>query len=339
MGPGTGNVKITYHVKFISTECPFLKFKSTPTDCESFILVPNPTDTIPIETPLIVQNKSNDNFTSTTVNPSMEQNSSSKKLTPQNEIFGDVGHPGNILTNQRQSRHHANLADHLSLDVKTYQEAINGPYSQEWKEAIKSKLNNMANHNVFIPTTTNHDVKPLSTTWLFKRKTDEDGNLSKFKARLCYPIEQMDVCCAFLNGKPKEILHIHRPLGYTDHTDASVFLLKKSLYCLKQSPRCWHKVLENTLIAIGLTPCFTDTFIYYSQNREHPLWLFVHVDNLIFGGTWNTTFKAKIKTFFEIEDLSTVKYAIGIRINQNKEYISLIQDKFIHQILTAFSVN
>ncbi|MBW0546374.1 hypothetical protein O181_086089 [Austropuccinia psidii MF-1] len=133
MGPGTANVKITYHVKFIPTEFPFLKLKSTPTDCESFILVPNPTDTIPIETPLIVQNKSNDNFTSTPVSPSMEQNSSRRKLTPQvnpgidqnssgkksipvhkgylwvpeqesipqNEIFGDVGHLGNILTNQR----------------------------------------------------------------------------------------------------------------------------------------------------------------------------------------------------------------------------------------------
>ncbi|MBW0472359.1 hypothetical protein O181_012074 [Austropuccinia psidii MF-1] len=214
----------------------------------------NPTDTITIEMPPIVQNKSNDNFTSTPVNPSMEQNSSSKKLTPQvnpgidqnssgeksnpvhkgyswvpeqesipqNEIFGDMRHP-----------------DHLSLDPKTYQEAINGPYSQEWKEAIKSALNNMANHNVWIPTTPNHDVKPLSTTW----------------------------------------------------------------------------------------------------NREHPLWLFVHVDDLIFGGTWNTTFKAKIKTFSEMEDLGMVKYALGIQINQNKEYISLIQDKFIHQILTEFSVN
>ncbi|MBW0497553.1 hypothetical protein O181_037268 [Austropuccinia psidii MF-1] len=391
MDPGTGNVKITHHVKFIPTEFPCLKTKSTPTDSESFILVPNPTDTSPIKTPPIVQNKSNENFTSSTQeNPSLDQNSSGEKSNsihkgyswvpeqesiPQNEIIGDVGHPNNILTYQRRSRHHANLADHLSLDPKTYHEAINGPYSQEWKEAIKSELNNMANHHVWIPTTSNHNIKPLSTTWVFKRKTDEDGNLSKFKARLCvqgfnqkegidysevfsptgrlsslrllltlchinqYPIEQMDIHCAFLNGKPEEILHIHQPLGYTDHPDASVFLLKKSLYGLKQIPRCWHKILKETLIAIGLTPCFTDPCLYYSQNREQPLWLFVHVDDLIFGGTWNATFKTKIKTFFKMEDLGTVKYALGICINQNKEYISLIQDKFIHQILTEFSID
>ncbi|MBW0536281.1 hypothetical protein O181_075996 [Austropuccinia psidii MF-1] len=40
-----------------------------------------------------------------------------------------------------------------------------------------------------------------------------------------------------------------------------------------------------------------------------------------------------------MEDLGTVKYALGIRINQQEEYILLVQDKFIHQILTEFSIN
>ncbi|MBW0470546.1 hypothetical protein O181_010261 [Austropuccinia psidii MF-1] len=252
--PGTGNVKITHHIKFIPTEFPFLKFKSTPTDYESFILVPNPTDTIPIEMPPIVQNKSNYNFTSIRVNPTMEQNSSSKKLNPQVNPSIDQNpsseesipvHNDYSWVPEQELIPQNEIFDHLSLDPKAYHEAINGLYSQDWKEAIKSEINNMANHNVWIPTTPNHDVKPLSTTWVFKRKTDENGNLSKFKARLCvrgfnqkegidytevfsptgrlsslqllltlchinqYPIEQMDICCAFLNGNPKEIPHIH----------------------------------------------------------------------------------------------------------------------------------
>ncbi|MBW0504360.1 hypothetical protein O181_044075 [Austropuccinia psidii MF-1] len=149
----------------------------------------------------------------------------------------------------------------------------------------------------------------------------------------------MDVWCAFLNGKPEEKLHIHRPLGYKDYPDTDVFLLKKSLYGLNQSPRFWNKVLKNTLVTIGLVLCFTDPCLYYSQNRENPLWLFVHVDNLIVGGTWNKTFKIKVKTFFKMEDLGTVKYALGIRINQNKECILLVQDKFINQILTELSID
>ncbi|MBW0517419.1 hypothetical protein O181_057134 [Austropuccinia psidii MF-1] len=335
----TGNVKITHYVKFLPNEFPSLKPKSTSTNHKSFVLNPSTEQSLSNEEPIAAQ-----------ITLPVHKGYSwvtEKESIPQNNIFGDVGNP----------------------------EAVNGPNTQEWKEAIKSELKNMMNHHVWTPTISNQNVKPLSTTWVFKRKTDEDGNLSKVKARLCvrglsqkeginytevfsptgrlsslrllltlchinhYPIEQIDVQCALLNSKPEEKLYIHKPLGYKYYPDKDVFLLKKSLYGLKQSPCFWHKVPKNTLVTIGLVPCFTDSCLDYSQNKEHPLWLFVHVDDLIFGGTWNKTFKIKIKTFFEMEDLGTVKYALGIRINQNKEYILLVQDRFIHQILTEFSIN
>ncbi|MBW0577315.1 hypothetical protein O181_117030 [Austropuccinia psidii MF-1] len=207
MDPGTGNVKITHHAKFLPNKFPSLKSISTPTNHESFVLVPNKTETISNESFPTLQNQINkNNIPIAQENPSTEQSLSNEEPTtaqttlpthkgyawvpkqesnPQNRIFGDVGNPGNILTHQRRPRHHANLADHLSSDPKTYQEAINGPNSQEWKAAIKSGLDNMMNHHVWTPTLSSQDIKPLSTTWVFKRKTDENGNLSKFKARLC----------------------------------------------------------------------------------------------------------------------------------------------------------
>ncbi|MBW0479558.1 hypothetical protein O181_019273 [Austropuccinia psidii MF-1] len=130
----------------------------------------------------------------------------------------------------------------------------------------------MSNHKVWSPTMPENHAKPLSITWVFKHKTDENGNLPKFKARLfvrgftqkegidysevfsptrilaslqllltlChihqYPIEQMDVQCVFLNGKPEETLHIYQPSGYSDHPETHVVFLNKSLYGLKQSP-------------------------------------------------------------------------------------------------------
>ncbi|MBW0472741.1 hypothetical protein O181_012456 [Austropuccinia psidii MF-1] len=295
MDPGTGKVKIMHHVKFLPNKFQSLKLISTSTNHESFVLVPNITETISNESFPTLQNQiNNNNIPIAQEKSSTKQSLSNEEPTtaqitlsthkgyswvpeqesiPQNEIFGDVGNPGNILTHQRCPRHHANLADHLSSDPKTYQEAINGPNSQEWKAAIKLELNNMMNHHVWTPTISSQDIKPLSTTWVFKRKTDEDGNISKFKARLCvrgfsqkeginyteffsptgrlsslrllltlchinhFPIEQMDVQCALPNGKPEEKLHIHRPLGYKDHPDSDMFLLEKSLYGLKQSPR------------------------------------------------------------------------------------------------------
>ncbi|MBW0487558.1 hypothetical protein O181_027273 [Austropuccinia psidii MF-1] len=232
------------------------------------------------------------------------------EINTSKEIIGNVGDPKNILNHSRQPKHHANLADHLSLDPKTYFQALNSPDGEEWLKAINLELKNMVNHQILSPTIKSDHIKPLSTTWVFKRKTDENRNVSKFKAHLCvrrfhqkagvdytkvfsetgqissfrllltfchinhFPIEQMDVRCAFLNGTPKEVLHILCPSAYTEHpkTDISLFLLL--------------------------------------SKRNQPLWLFVHVNDLIFGGTWNSLFKEKIQLFFEMEDLGKIEFSI-----------------------------
>ncbi|MBW0480140.1 hypothetical protein O181_019855 [Austropuccinia psidii MF-1] len=116
--------------------------------------------------------------------------------------------------------------------------------NQQWKNAISNELENMEKHQFWSPKTIERSIKPLSTTWVFKRKTNENENLTKLKARLCirgfhqkegidykdlffptgrltslqllltlchlnkFKIEQMDVKCAFLNGKPDKDLYI-----------------------------------------------------------------------------------------------------------------------------------
>ncbi|MBW0546634.1 hypothetical protein O181_086349, partial [Austropuccinia psidii MF-1] len=204
MDSGTGNVKITHHVKFLPTKFPLLKIKETSAHHHSFILVPNETETLPVEDTTISNDPNllskGETSRETSKNPSIEnppmiqtQQPSTKgymwvpesKSLPQNEILGNVGDPRNVLTHQRRQKHHANVADHLSLNPKSYQEAMNGLNSQEWKNTIKAELTNMNTHNVWSPVGMDPNIKPLSTTWVFKRKTDENGNLSKYKARLC----------------------------------------------------------------------------------------------------------------------------------------------------------
>ncbi|MBW0510061.1 hypothetical protein O181_049776 [Austropuccinia psidii MF-1] len=68
------------------------------------------------------------------------------------------------------------------------------------------------------------------------------------------------------------------------------------------------------------------------------MWLLVHVNDLIFGGSWNEEFKNRLNKYFEMEDLGQIKYALGIRITQLKGYISLIKDKFNKNILQEFNL-
>ena len=53
-------------------------------------------------------------------------------------------------------------------------------------------------------------------------------------------VHQMDVVTAFLNGVLDEEIYMVQPPGYIkDDEEHLVCKLKRSLYSLKQSPRCW----------------------------------------------------------------------------------------------------
>ncbi|MBW0584925.1 hypothetical protein O181_124640 [Austropuccinia psidii MF-1] len=246
----------------------------------------------------------------------------------QNEIIGDID-PRNILNNQRRHAHSSNSVSCLHPDPKTYLQAIHSPEKDFWIDAIKTELNNMNAHQVWTPSNHPSHLTPLTTTWVFKKKTDEDGNLTKFKARLCvigfsqkegidydevfaptgrltslwllltlcslnkFPVHQMDVRCAFLNGKPKEELYIFYPDGLPISNDFKTLRLNKSLYGLKQSPRCWHSELRKTLIKLNLIPSEINPCLFFCKDKLKPFYLYFHVDDLLFGGSWVADFKHK----------------------------------------------
>jgi len=54
-------------------------------------------------------------------------------------------------------------------------------------------------------------------------------------------IHQMDVVAAFLHGDLEEVIYMEQPEGYViPGKEDMVCQLEKSLYGLKQSPRCWN---------------------------------------------------------------------------------------------------
>ncbi|GKB68747.1 retrovirus-related pol polyprotein from transposon TNT 1-94 [Tanacetum coccineum] len=69
-----------------------------------------------------------------------------------------------------------------------------------------------------------------------------------------FPIYQMDVKTAFLNGLLKDEVCVSQPDGFVDpdHPD-KVYRLRKALYGLKQAPRAWYDELSKFLISKGFT--------------------------------------------------------------------------------------
>nr|GEX14098.1 retrovirus-related Pol polyprotein from transposon TNT 1-94 [Tanacetum cinerariifolium] len=81
-------------------------------------------------------------------------------------------------------------------------------------------------------------VARLEAVWIF----------IAYASHKSFPIFQMDVKTAFLNGPVKEEVYVAQPEGFVDpdHPE-KVYRLRKALYGLKQAPRAWYDELSKFL--------------------------------------------------------------------------------------------
>ncbi|GJR84253.1 retrovirus-related pol polyprotein from transposon TNT 1-94 [Tanacetum coccineum] len=159
----------------------------------------------------------------------------------------------------------------------------------------------------------------IKLKWLWKNKKDEDQTVIHNKARLVakgyaqeegidfeesfalvasleavrifvayaahksFPIYQMDVKTAFLNGSLKEEVYVAQPNGFVDpdHLE-KVYRLRKALYGLKQAPRAWYDELSNFLMSKGFTKGTIDPTVFTIKYREDILLVQIYVDDIIF---------------------------------------------------------
>nr|GFA20819.1 retrovirus-related Pol polyprotein from transposon TNT 1-94 [Tanacetum cinerariifolium] len=107
-----------------------------------------------------------------------------------------------------------------------------------------------------------------------------------YAAYKSFPIYQMDVKTAFLNGPLKEEVYVAQPDGFVDldHLE-KVYRLRKALYGLKQSPRVWYDELSKFLISKGFTKGTIDPTLFTIRYGEDILLMQIYVDDIIFGST------------------------------------------------------
>ena len=94
-------------------------------------------------------------------------------------------------------------------------------------------------------------------------------------------IHQMDVVTAFLNGRLDEEIYMAQPDGYVEAgKEHLVCKLGKSIYGLKQSPRCWNRAFSEYLESIGFEQSAADPCVYIRISEPMAI-IAVYVDDLI----------------------------------------------------------
>ena len=66
----------------------------------------------------------------------------------------------------------------------SYGEAMMGLHFEKWLETMKSEMGSMYENKVWALEVLPEGLKAIQNKWIFKRKTDADGNVTVYKARL-----------------------------------------------------------------------------------------------------------------------------------------------------------
>nr|GEU61449.1 hypothetical protein [Tanacetum cinerariifolium] len=126
-----------------------------------------------------------------------------------------------------------------SLIRKSPFHALHGP---NWKQAMCDEYKALIDNKTWVLVPPPPNVNIVSFMWLYKHKYNADGSLSRLAVSRQWPIHQLDVKNAFLQGHLTKTVYMHQLPRFTDsaHSDY-VCLLQKSLYGLKQALRAWFQ--------------------------------------------------------------------------------------------------
>ncbi|GJW66482.1 retrovirus-related pol polyprotein from transposon TNT 1-94 [Tanacetum coccineum] len=158
-----------------------------------------------------------------------------------------------------------------------------------------------------------------------------------YAAHKSFPIYQMDVKTAFLNGPLKEEVYVAQPDGFVDpdHPE-KVYCLRKALYGLKQASRAWYDELSKFLISKGFTKGIIDPTLFTIKYGEDILLVQIYVDDIIFGSTnpkFSKRFEKLMHSRFEMSLMGEMKFFLGLQIHQSPRGIFINQAKYTLEIL------
>jgi hypothetical protein len=158
-----------------------------------------------------------------------------------------------------------------------------------------------------------------SYTFALIARLDTIRLLLAFAAQKNWKVYQLDVKSAFLNGFLQEEIYVEKPEGYVkEGEEDKVYLLKKTLYRLKQAPRAWYSRIDEHL-HLGFVKSFSESTLYVKHNEANILIISLYVDDLLMTGN-NTNlvekFKQETMEVFEMTDLGLMTFFLGWKLNR-----------------------
>lgn len=156
-----------------------------------------------------------------------------------------------------------------------------------------------------------------------------------------WEVHQMDVHNAFLHGDLMEEVYIKLPPGFRTKDKNQVCRLHKSLYGLRQAPRCWFAKLTTALKEYGFVQSVKDYSLFFYKKGPTRLHILIYVDDLLITGTSLAVineFKDYLSSCFRMKNLGVLKYFLGIEVARNSSGMYLSQRKYTLYIISEMGL-
>ncbi|XP_031265002.1 uncharacterized protein LOC116123359 [Pistacia vera] len=158
-----------------------------------------------------------------------------------------------------------------------------------------------------------------------------------------WPLNQLDVCNAFLQGDFYEDVYMKMPPGFpSKDKEHKVCKLQKSVYGLKQVSRQWNLKFSVTLIEGGFQQSKYDYSLFIKKNNGLLTVLLLYVDDILLTGDDLASIehiKAYLASKFHLEDLGTLKFFLGLEIARSDQGICINQNKYALELISEAGLN
>ena len=269
-------------------------------------------------------------------------------------------------------------------EPKTFKQAMKCSEQDNWNKAMNEEMIALDNHGTWELVDLPKGKNLVGSKWVYKTKRKANGDVDRYKARLVaqgysqvagidydevfapvarytsirsvvaianqldLDMHQMDVKCAFLNGELEEEVYMKQPEGFVNQRyPKKVCRLKRSLYGLKQSARCWNQVIDGHLKSRGFLQSQADPCIYYRcriiDGKQDVMIVAVYVDDAIICANNVKTLsdeKDSLCERFEMDDRGELDYILGMSVKRDRKnrILTIDQNLYLRDILKKFGM-
>lgn len=166
--------------------------------------------------------------------------------------------------------------------------------------------------------------------------------LTVISCELDLEIHHIDITAAYLNASlPKEQPIYVKPPPGVDVGKGKCWLLRKSVYGLKQSGYEWFIHLSHKLDQLGLEKCLHHEGLYKLQNEKGIIFVTVYVDDLFVAASLNELFNEfhdQLENEFKLNYLGHIREYLGVEFTKIAGGYKLNQRGFTDELVKAFDL-